>query len=269
MYAAVCSKGIEDICQSELLSLGVDQARQGEGTVYFEASEERVNSILKNARTVNFLYHVDDETPWKVFSSGHFMSKIKKVSRRALYLRSYRIYNHPSALLPTVAAALLLTTDTGKDLLDPFAGGGTILIEDALYMKDEFSKKDHHRIQGIEINPHHLSGAVKNAKRAEVDELIRFIRGDCTRIKFDEKFSRMVTNPPYGVRGAKMNRILGLYDRFMDNLDNLLCKGAQSIIVTTEWKQLSGMIGDRGYRITNIRLIRHRKLWIGAVYFNL
>jgi len=264
-FAATCSEGLEDMLAFELSLYGVRNIFKGRQEVIFDCDIDKISELMIKLRTA-------DNIIIKNKSSPEDMLKGTRLNIRPLYLRDYRVFNHPSSLLPSVAAALLLCTDMKRDLIDPFVGGGTVLIEDALMMHQSVNERlpyttEIHRIMGIDINPHHLSGAKKNAKRAGVADIIRLELADSTKIKLYPLFSRMVTNPPFGVKGSKKERILKLYDRFAANIDNILSPNAEGIIITTEWNQIVKILSDRGFRLKEVRKFRHRRLYTGAVHF--
>ncbi|MEM0118378.1 MAG: hypothetical protein QXV32_08005 [Conexivisphaerales archaeon] len=277
-YLASCAEGIEDIVANELRLLGINQLSISTSGVYFNSDEDKLKELQSRVRTVNYIYRVQgglavDSKSEKDDIDSRTDTVFTKLAG-PLYLRDYRVYNHPSSLMPTVAASLLLTTDMSRDLIDPFVGGGTIVIEDALMTN--MSKKEslpyrvkHHRILGIDISPKHLSGAKKNARIAGVSDMIHLMLDDSTKVRLDARYSRMVTNPPFGVRGSKRERIIKLYERFVSNIDNLLLHGSEGVIITSDWKILEAEMRQRGIVVRSIRRIRHKKLWTGAIYFTL
>ncbi len=170
----------------------------------------------------------------------------------ALHRRNYRVYQHPAPLNPCIASSLLYLAKFKQELLDPFCGSGTILIEAALmlcnvppgkfrkvgyrferlpiYDKEKFekikekaSKKVKERkglLIGIEKFQKHINGAIENARSAHVENLIKFYCNDATRLhKLNlPKINLIVTNPPYGLRVANLRKIFELYEKFFKSL---------------------------------------------------
>ncbi|MEM3684462.1 MAG: THUMP domain-containing class I SAM-dependent methyltransferase [Conexivisphaerales archaeon] len=277
-YLASCAEGLEDIVAYELKLFGIGQLSISTSGVYFNADVGRLKELQTRMRTVDFIYKVQrgsalDSEQEKRNRWPRMNFTLTKLTK-PLYLRDYRVYNHPSSLKPSVAASLLLTTDMSRDLLDPFVGGGTIVVEDALMTRLSGRKSlpyqiKPHRILGIDINPKHLSGARKNAREAGVSDIIHFMLGDSTKVSLEARYSRMVTNPPFGVRGGKKERIKKMYERFVSNIDRLLLPRSEGIVITSDWKILEELMRERGILVRRIRRIRHKKLWTGAIYFNL
>ena len=213
----------------------------------------------------------------------------------SLNIREYRVYNHPSSIRPTLAASLLLMAKPkGGVLYDPFCGGGTILIEAAQMSKSRPThiKRDYRyrgfldfdpvaeeaaapakpvipgftSILGSEINSVHLKGCGRNLESAGVRD-VSVVLGDCTETVLPNKADVIVTNPPFGVRGAKLNRMALLYARFVDNLPNLLKDGGRAVVVTSDFEELKRLLGRKGMRQEGAARTLHGHLWVEGVAF--
>ena len=146
--------------------------------------------------------------------------------------RGYRPAHNAAPLKETMAAAMvMLSRYRGReDFCDPFCGSGTIPIEAALIakniapglyrsfpamhwpgferpvwdrVKEEARSREFHGVYHItasDIDPRALEIARENARRAGVDDIIRFELADA--MAFDRRTERgiIVTNPPYGER---------------------------------------------------------------------
>ncbi|ABM81468.1 THUMP domain-containing protein [Hyperthermus butylicus] len=113
--------------------------------------------------------------------------------------RGYRIYDHPAALKPTLAYAMLLLSGAadGDTVMDPMCGGGTIAIEAAYIFEDS-------RIICMDKSRRHIEGAVLNARAAMVEKRIEFIVGDATKLRrYVSSVDVLVSNPPYGIRARQ------------------------------------------------------------------
>ena len=163
-----------------------------------------------------------------------------------LHKRGYRPAHNAAPLKETMAAALVtLSGYRGKeDFCDPFCGSGTIPIEAALIAKNrapgisrgfaamawpgfeaplwdavraearsrEFS--GNYRIYASDIDPKAIEIARENARRAGVDDVVRFAVADA--LAFDRTTDRgiIVTNPPYGERMLEKQAAEQLYAGF-------------------------------------------------------
>ncbi len=158
---------------------------------------------------------------------------IDTTGKNALRKRRYLAYRHPAPMRTTLAAIMLekLNYD-GAPLLDPFCGGGTILIEAAhrirripnVAFRDSFAfynlnvetglsnithdilmelmeemNEQTASLTGMEIDKHRAAGARINAKKAFVADTITIKNQDALTADFEAP-RYIVSNPPFGVR---------------------------------------------------------------------
>ena len=149
-----------------------------------------------------------------------------------LHKRGYRAVGVEAPLRETLAAAMVtLSRFRGKDpFRDPFCGSGTIPIEAALiamnrapgldrsfdaqkwkavpariWMEaaEEAMDKEFHGkydIWGGDIDPKAVAIARENARKAGVEDQVRFETADMGALRVTGEFGQIVTNPPYGER---------------------------------------------------------------------
>lgn len=161
----------------------------------------------------------------------------------ALHKRGYRALGVEASLRETLAAGLvLLSRYRGKGVLaDPFCGSGTILIEGAMIAKNRapglnrsFASQKWGRVPqacwldaaqealdgeyageyallGGDIDPAAVELARRNARLAEVEDMIRFTVGDARNFRPAGDAGRIVTNPPYGKRLLEAREAEALY----------------------------------------------------------
>ena len=167
-------------------------------------------------------------------------------SGEGLHKRGYRPAHNAAPLKETMAAAMVkFSRYRGRDdFCDPFCGSGTIPIEAALIAKNrapglnrsftaqrwqsipprvwqdereaarEREFNGDYRIVGSDIDPKALEIARENARRAGVDDVVRFEQADA--MQFDRQTERgvIVTNPPYGERIMEKQEAERLYRAF-------------------------------------------------------
>ena len=164
----------------------------------------------------------------------------------ALHKRGYRPAAGAAPLRETLGAALALTARPREDILfwDPFCGSGTIVIENAMILKNiapgldrrftamdfdclhhdiwrkaqeearDLERRDvHPEIFGSDVDETVLQYARENAARAGVADAIRFFRADARRIEKPsaERKGTVVCNPPYGERLMELREVEALY----------------------------------------------------------
>ncbi|MEM1566580.1 MAG: tRNA (guanine(6)-N2)-methyltransferase [Candidatus Bathyarchaeia archaeon] len=215
----------------------------------------------------------------------------------SLHKRHYRVYNHPAALKPTIASAMLKIGGwpSVNSLLDPMCGGATIPIEAALesnnippgkwrsdfaFLKlklcsqEEFEKfraevlteelKEPRKpsiIYAMEKFAKHMQGGIENAKKAGVYEKIHFQMGDATRVENypNVDFDLIVVNPPYGLRANPKEGVRRLYERFLCTLKAKFPE-ATLVLITAASKRFREATENAGVAVVNERKVWHGEL---------
>lgn len=163
-----------------------------------------------------------------------------------LHKRGYRPAQVAAPLRETLAAAMVdLAHYRGKgDFCDPFCGGGTIAIEAtlaalnrapglsreflaekwpwlpaSLWRREREAARDReyrgkYRILASDIDPRAVATAQANARRAGVEEYIRFDRADARKFALHTDDGVICTNPPYGERMLEKQTAGELYRDF-------------------------------------------------------
>lgn len=167
-------------------------------------------------------------------------------SGEGLYKRGYRAVGVAAPLKETLAAALVkLSHYNGRDpFCDPFCGSGTICIEAALIAMNRapgldrsfdaqrwgfvpsgdwltaageaMDKEFHGRydIWGGDVDPRAVAIARDNARKAGVEDVVRFEVADMRNFRRDDTYGQLVTNPPYGERLLERQEAEALYRDF-------------------------------------------------------
>ncbi len=164
----------------------------------------------------------------------------------SLHKRGYRKYTAPAPVTETLAAALIMLTPwrTGRILVDPFCGSGTVPIEAAMLsanmapgMKRKFTAGEWTNlisgktwkeayteagdklsepseeiwIQGYDLDPEIIRMARRNAGLAGVDRYIHFQNRDIADFNTHKKYGFVISNPPYGERISDKSEMTKLY----------------------------------------------------------
>ena len=174
-------------------------------------------------------------------------------SGSGLHLRGYRKNAVKAPIKETLAAALIQLSfwKTGRLLLDPFCGSGTIPIEAAMIIRniapglsrqfaseewDSISKDlwkeektraygmiDYDadiRIMASDIDPAAVEAARENAEEAGVDDCIDFSVSDFLSLKkMPEPYTVIISNPPYGQRVGDRKILDAVNDHFSSLLN--------------------------------------------------
>lgn len=174
-----------------------------------------------------------------------FVTVMLDTSGVGLHKRGYRPAAGAAPLRETLAAALVYNSRLRENILlwDPFCGSGTIPIEAAMIMTNrapgiarEFAgekyrflpmniwkdAKDEARslvdsavpfeAYGSDLDGDVLEFAIENAKRAGVEDKIKFFVADARKIaKPQERRGTIICNPPYGERMMTQKEVAALY----------------------------------------------------------
>ena len=206
----------------------------------------------------------------------------------ALHKRGYRPASGEAPLRETLAAAIATIARPKEDVLfcDPFCGSGTIVIEAAMIATnrapgvsrsfaaedfpvidksvwklgrekamDEISRDSRFEAIGSDIDPEVLAKARENAKRAGVENNIKFFTADARNItKTEGRRGTVACNPPYGERLMTVSEAEALYRDMGRAFEKL---SPWQIYVLTSAENFERLYGRRADKI--------RKLYNGMI----
>ena len=149
----------------------------------------------------------------------------------------YRKQTLAASIHPVTAASIVRLCmpymEEGADVLDPFCGSGTMLIERA-------QAGAVGALVGVDASPYAIRAAIANRKASG----IRFslIQGDI--LGFGGRvFDEVISNMPFGHRVSDHAGNVRLYGAFMDKLCGLLKPGGYAFLFTQEKKLLRETAG--------------------------
>lgn len=206
---------------------------------------------------------------------------------RGLHRRGYRLMNVVAPLRETLAAALveLSVWRSGRPLLDPFCGSGTIPIEAALIgrniapgLKRNFDAENWpvipknlwfdareeardlilpplpEKIYGSDIDEECVKLARRHAQLAGVEKDVVFSRRDFKDANDEREYGCVICNPPYGDRIGEVAKLRPLYESIPAVLSRF---PTWSHYIITSWLDFSELIGQEA--------TRRRKLYNGRI----
>ena len=211
-------------------------------------------------------------------------------SGAGLHKRGYRAVGNDAPLRETLAAAMVqLARYRGRDVfLDPFCGSGTIVIEaaltalnrapglrrsfsaerwpwipQALWQQERAAAMDgefrgDYRIFGSDVDPACVKLAAANARKAGVEQWIRFSEADATRMPMPAERGVLVCNPPYGERMLEQRSAQRLYQQL-----------GRHLAAQTGWKQYIISSEPEFERYYGRKADKKRKLYNGMIQCNL
>ncbi len=139
---------------------------------------------------------------------------------------------HPAAAASILFASKQYFSDE-SDVIDPFCGAGTLILERA--------KFPHKSLTGMDISME----ALKTAKRNERDVRTGtdFVLKSSTS-EFEQTYDEVLCNMPFGNRVSNHKKNEFLYKDFMVNLENILNPDGTALIFTQEKKLLMENLGN-------------------------
>ncbi|MEM1514682.1 MAG: THUMP domain-containing protein [Thermoproteota archaeon] len=184
-------------------------------------------------------------------------------TRTSLRIRHPRVFQHYSALNPVIAYAMLRIAGvrSGDRILDPFCGGGTIIIEAAQAWNNL-------ELIGIDISPKSIEGARMNAEAAGVKDKVKFIIGDARRLEIvlpeGWRTDRVVSNLPFGIRSGRLKVIPAIYTDFLRSLRRFLSEDSRVCLLTIHRDLIEKIAGELCYKVIGSRWIMQGELktWI-------
>ncbi|MEC8024233.1 MAG: THUMP domain-containing protein [Myxococcota bacterium] len=228
-------------------------------------SFQLVNQVVKDAICDRFRKHCgmrpsvdrsEPDIPIHIRLEGERAQLFVDTSGARLHRRGYRTEAGKAPLRETLASAMLLWSgyDGSQQLIDPFCGSGTILIEAALIARriapgllrlrdgagfafqrwvdhpvDTFQRIEDElrerirddvpaKILGADIHPGVLARAQRNAERAWVRPCVQLASRDACATRPPHPTGLLVTNPPYGERLGEFEQLMDLMSEFATTL---------------------------------------------------
>lgn len=195
-------------------------------------------------------------------------------SGESLHQRGYKTASVPAPINEVLAAGLIMLTgwDGECDLIDPFCGSGTILIEaaliaqniypgvfrkeyafekwkdfdadlfDRIYNDDSQEREFEHKIYGYDINRQVVQIATGNVVNAGVKDIVSVEQRDFYEFEQPTEKAIMITNPPYGDR-ITTDDIYELYATIGRNLKR--CFVGNDAWIISHHEELFAKIGFR------------------------
>lgn len=204
-------------------------------------------------------------------------------SGAGLHKRGYRPVGNAAPLRETLAAAMVkIARYRGREqVCDPFCGSGTIPIEAALAARNrapglmrgfaaekfvwiresDFSgakaeARDReyngsYDIWGGDIDPECIDIASANARRAGVEDTVKFEVADARRFEREGSGGLIISNPPYGERVMEKADAERLYRQFGSAVRALPDWGLYILSSHTEFERNFGKTADKKRKLYN------------------
>lgn len=247
---------------------------------------------LDNPDVIIFVYIFKDSCCIGIDFSGMELNK-----------RSYKIFNHPTALRGTIAYSLIRLAGykEKETLLDCFMGSGTIPIEAALFISDfpinyfnkekfaflkldlgiddSFFKKNDKEINlkkkisiiGYDASWLYVNSSKKNAKIAGINKLLSLSRLEVEWLdtKFDKgKVDKIVTQPPQLTRNSNPKDIEKVYNEFFYQAEFALSKKGLIAIISKKTEELKKFAQKYKFKVKEEREVCSGKEVLKIIVFS-
>jgi putative N6-adenine-specific DNA methylase len=120
-------------------------------------------------------------------------------------------------------------------------------------MDKEFHGK--YDIWGGDINPRAIAIAKDNARKAGVDDIVRFDVADASKLRVSGDYGQIVTNPPYGERLLEKQEAEALYRVFGETYRH----------IPPKWRVLVLTSHPEFEKFFNRKADKKRKLYNGMI----
>jgi hypothetical protein len=203
------------------------------GAVRLEKRRDAIMAVSKGLA----LYGYTDNPSAYAFElrllKGHLYAKF------ADHRFDYRKTSIAASINPVTAASIMRLCEPymseNADVLDPFCGSGTMLIERALL-------KPTKSLLGVDISGYAIKAACAN--RSAARQRIALIHGDILSYG-GAQYDEVIANMPFGIRVSGHMSNLKLYAGFSNKLLDLLKDGGHAFLLTQEKKLLRDEVGKR------------------------
>ena len=182
----------------------------------------------------------DLDLSFRIHLSDHEAIIGARLTSAPLHRRTYKIESRTGTLHPPLAFAMAMLANLAENqqLLDPFCGVGTILIE-ALTLEPRLCAP------AVDIDSASIRKAVSIARTANKE--IHFIAGDAGQLPFaDGEIDRIISNPPWGravgVRGAAKHS-------FFEELKRVSAAGVRIVLLLDAADEHQVAIERSGFKL--------------------
>ncbi len=204
---------------------------------YFDYTNEKANrneierKIGRNFRGKVDLKNPDIEIGVYHIDNLYYYTNLFPVPQRGFNERhpNKRPYKTNLSMKPKLARAMvnMARVKIGNRIVDPFCGGGSIIIESGLMGIESV---------GIDISMKMINGCIANTTYYNIKSEI--YRGDFSLIKNIGKFDAVVTDPPYGRSSYKTESLESLYRRALKTFKESIKENGYIVMIFPSEKYL-------------------------------
>lgn len=171
---------------------------------------------------------------------------------RGLHLRLKRPYNQRVSLRTNVAWAMLRLARLPRDgvLLDPFCGGGTVLLEAAACRPDLTLMGSDIRLLAVQGCQENLTANAATATLAHRDALCLDEHHPAGSV------DAVVTNPPFGLQLGKGLSFFPFYSELLEQLDHVLSADGRVVLLARQRGRFNAAVQRHGaFVVRHVRVV--------------
>ena len=128
----------------------------------------------------------------------------------------------------------------GAQVLDPFCGVGTMLIE-------RHKAVPANTTYGIDVQEEAIEKARRNTEAAR--QIIHYINRDFFRFSHEYLFDEVITDMPFAIGHTTEDEVFGLYKRFFGTVSKYLKDDAVMILYSRNYEYIERMAPEYGFQI--------------------
>lgn len=206
------------------------------------------NEIAKNVKLSKKCQKLDI-----IFTEGVLIAGIRKEEKdtKSLIEHSKKPYSQSGTLAPEIARLLVNLSQAEKEVLDPFVGTGSILIE---------AKWLGLNCIGFDIDEKMIEKTRANLSHFHYE--CELLRGDAERIPI-RKIEAITTDPPYGRSFNVKEGLINLYENFFHSASEI----TKTLVFTTDSKfDWRDKLKEVGFKEISIHFVYTHKSLSRAIY---
>ena len=206
------------------------------------------NEIVKNVKLSKKCQKLDI-----IFTEGIIIAGIRKEEKdtKSLIRHSKKPYSQSGTLAPEIARLLINLSQAEKEILDPFMGTGSILIE---------AKWLGLNCIGFDIDDKMIEKTKANLLHFHYE--CELMKGDAEKIPI-RKIEAITTDPPYGRSFSIKGGLQNLYENFFHSASEV----TKTLVFTTDSKfDWRDKLKEAGFREISIHFIYTHKSLSRAIY---
>jgi tRNA (guanine6-N2)-methyltransferase len=177
-----------------------------------------------------------------------------RLSDRKLRHRDYKAVHRPASLRPTIAASMvrLANLRAGMSVLDPMCGVGTILAE--TLERRRIANLKPLSLTGGDVELEAIRAAGPNLRGLGTVYLQQW---DARALPLaDDRFDRIITNPPFGKQLGTPESIGPLYRQALREFDRVLKPAGKAVLLVSEFAALKSACSVVSWKLEQSTKVR-------------